>query len=341
MPTIDITDSKELTSQVNNNLPAKRFLSSFFNVLTHNTKDVMIDFVEGSQTLAPFIRDGEASVVSKRGGFATRSVHCYDISLKRITTALDCLKRLPGEAPIVGNAKSPSERASELLAKDLFDLMKKVGKTTEKMVSDAMFNGIVNITDVNGATIDSINLGAKATHNNATSKGWSGASYKGIVKDLDDAAVLIAQDSGLTATDVILGSTAAGYAMQNDHFLKMLDTKNLNAGAVELTTKLQGNGARFLGMVNGMRVWRYDEIYKDASGNVVSVVPANKVLVLSADMAATLHFGVTGDIENGFFEGESSASTWYEKDPSAQWLRVRSAPLPVIEQIDGLAVFTA
>lgn len=211
--------------------------------------------------------------------------------------------------------QSPPTNASELLGNDLFDLMKKVYKTTEKNVSDAMFNGVVNITDVNGNVIDTINLGAKATHNDSTSKGWETASYKGIVKDLDKAAVLIAQDSGLTATDVILGSAAANAAMQNDHFLKMLDTKNLNAGNVELTTKLQGNGARLLGMVNGMRVWRYDEIYKDAMGNVNSIVPANKVLVLSADLAATLHYGVTGDVENGFFEGEASSSTWYEKDP--------------------------
>lgn len=341
MPTIDITNAAELTLRVNNNLPPKRFLSTFFRTLTHNTKDVMIDFVEGSQTLAPFIRDGEAATISNRGGFSTRSVHCYDIAIKRITTAFDCLKRMPGEAPAVANAISPNVRASNLVAMDLADLIGKVNRTTEKCVSDALFNGVVNITDVNGNVIDTINLGAKATHNDTTSKGWATSNYKGIVKDIDEAAVLIAQDSGLTATDVILGSAAANAAMQNDHFLKLLDTKNLNAGAVELTTKLQGNGARLLGMVNGMRVWRYDEIFKDASGNVNSIVPANKVLVLSADLAATLHYGVTGDIENGFFEGVSSASTWYEKDPSAQWLRVRSAPLPVIEQIDGVCVFTA
>lgn len=341
MPTIDITTAAELTKQVNNHLPPKRFLSTFFRQLTHNTKDVMIDFVEGSQTLAPFIRDGQAATISNRGGFSTRSVHCYDIALKRITTAFDCLKRLPGEAPVVAGAISPNERASQLAAMDMEDLMNKVNRTTEKCVSDALFTGVVNITDVNGNTIDTLNLGAKATHLDTTSKGWSASNYKGIVEDIDKAAILIAKDSGLTATDVVLGSDAANYAMKNDHFLKMLDTKNLNAGNVELTTKLQGNGARLLGIVDGMRVWRYDEIFKDGSGNVNQMVPADKVLVIAADLAATLHYGVTGDIENGFFEGEASASTWYEKDPSAQWLRVRSAPLPVIEQIDGVAVFTA
>ena len=341
MPTIDITDAKELTRQVQTNLPAKRFLTSFLRPLTHNTKDVMIDFVKDSQKLAPYIRDGQASTVSNRGGYSSRSVHCYDISLKRTTTAFDVLKRLPGEAPVVQGAMSPNERAATLAAADMRDLMNKVYRTTEKMVSDAMFTGAISIKDAAGNNIDSVNFGGSATHNDATSKGWSSASYKGIVSDLDAAAVLISKDSGLTATDVVLGSTAAGYAMQNDHFLKQLDTKNLNIGQAELTVKLQGNGARLVGVINGLRVWRYDEVFQDAAGNVQSMVPANKVLVLSSDMVATLHYGVTGDIENGFFEGESSASTWYEKDPAAQWLRVRSAPLPILEQIDGLAVFTA
>lgn len=341
MATIDITNSAELTAQVNNNLPPKRFLSSFLRVLTHNTKDVMIDFVEGSQTLAPFVRDGQESTVSTRNGFNTRSVHCYDIPIKRITSALDCLKRLPGEAPVVGNAMSPNERAAALLGMDLQDLMNKVNRTVEKIVSDAFFTGAVSITDVYGNAIDSIDFGAKYTHLNTSSKGWSTSSYKGIVNDIDDAAVLIAQDSGLTATDIVMGTDAAKAAMSNDHFLKQLDTKNLNVGNAELTTKLQGNGARLLGIVDGMRLWRYDEIYKDQYGNIYKMVPADKVLVLSADMAATLHYGVTGDIENGFFEGQASSSTWYENDPSAQWLRVRSAPLPVLEQIDGCAVITA
>lgn len=150
MATIDITDAKELTLAVNNNLEPNRFLASFFKTLTHNTKDVMIDFVEGSQKLAPYIRDGQESTITNRDGYATRSVHCYDISLKRRTTAFDCLKRLPGEAPVVASAKSPEERAAELAGRDMAELQGRIRRSEEKLISGAMFTGKVSIKDAVG-----------------------------------------------------------------------------------------------------------------------------------------------------------------------------------------------
>lgn len=337
MVDIDITDAKELTRQINNNLQPNRFLASFFTTLTHNTKDVMIDFVEGSQKLAPYIRDGQESTITNRDGYATRSVHCYDISLKRRTTAFDCLKRLPGEAPIVANAVSPEDRASELAARDMNELQGRIRRSVEKLISDAMFTGKVSIKDASGKEIDSVDLGLAASHK--LTKAWSTSNYKGIVSDLEEAATKVAEDSGLTASDVILGSSAADTAFKNDFFMKQLDTKNL--AGVAATVNLRVNrGARLVGTTGGLRIWRYDEIYKDASNTKHSIIPADGVVVLADQLQATLHYGIAGDIENGFFEGEFAADTWFEKDPPVQWLRVRSAPLPIIEQIAGLATIT-
>lgn len=337
MATIDITDAKELTLAVNNNLEPSRFLASFFKTLTHNTKDVMIDFVEGSQKLAPYIRDGQESTITNRDGYATRSVHCYDISLKRRTTAFDCLKRLPGEAPVVASAKSPEERAAELAGRDMAELQGRIRRSEEKLISDAMFTGKVSIKDAAGKEIDSVDLGLAASHK--LSKAWTTANYKGITSDIEEAATKISEDSGLTATDVILGSSAADIAFKNDFFMKQLDTKNL--AGIAATVNLRVNrGARLVGVVGGLRIWRYDEIYKDASNTTQKIIPASGVVVLADQLQATLHYGVAGDIKNGFFEGQFAADTWYEDDPSVQWLRVRSAPLPIIEQIAGVATIT-
>lgn len=347
MAAIDITDARELTKVVNNNLAPHRFLTSFFQVQTHNTKDVLIDFVEGSTTIAPYIRDGAESTISNRGGYSSRNIHCYDISLKRRTTAFDALKRLPGEAPIVEGAKSPSERCAELVASDLRDLQNVVNRSIEKAVSDSIFTGSLSIKDADGKVIDSLTLGLKDSHNKikdapATPTGtdkldWSSTSTAiSILGDIEDMASLIGQDSGLTATDIIVGSDVAKTILGNEKFLKNLDTKYLDAGSLEIAP-MQNRGARLLGLVGGLRLWRYDEIYKEGS-TTSPMVPAKKLVVLSNELKATLHYGVAGDIENGFYEGEFAVSTWYEKDPSVQWLRVRSAPLPVIEQIDGLVV---
>ena len=153
------------------------------------------------------------------------------------------------------------------------------------------------------------------------------------------AATKIAEDSGLTASDVILGSSAADTAFKNDFFMKQLDTKNL--AGIAATVNLRVNrGARLVGVVGGLRIWRYDEIYKDASNTTQKIIPASGVVVLADQLQATLHYGVAGDIKNGFFEGQFAADTWYEDDPPVQWLRVRSAPLPIIEQIAGVATIT-
>ena len=62
--------------------------------------------------------------------------------------------------------------------------------------------------------------------------------------------------------------------------------------------------------------------------------------MLSDSMQATLHRGIVGDNDIGWFEGEFAADTWCQKDPSVQWLRLRSAPLPICEQIDATCVAT-
>lgn len=335
--TIDVADSKELTRQINNNLQPNRFLATFFKTLTHNTKDVMIDFVEGSQKLAPYIRDGQESTITSRDGYSTRNVHCYDISLKRRTTAFDCLKRLPGEAPVTVSAMDPDERASVLSGRDMDELQGRIRRSVEKLISDAMFTGKLSIKDAKGVVIDSVDLGLDASHK--LTKAWSTSNYKGIVSDLEEAATKVAEDSGLTASDVILGSSAADTAYKNDFFLKQLDTKNLAGLAASVNLRVN-RGARLIGAVGGLRIWRYDEIYKDASDKKRSIIPADGVVVLADQLQATLHYGVAGDVENGFFEGEFAADTWFEKDPPVQWLRVRSAPLPIIEQIAGVATIT-
>ena len=338
MPTIDITNAQELTKAVNNEVDARRFLTSFFKPLDHNTRDVIIDFVEGSQKLAPFVRDGDSATVSHRGGYKSRFVHAYGIEIKRPTHAFDCLKRLPGEVPVSSKAASPSVRAAELAGRDLKELKNKVYRTVEKIVSDSFFNGSFDITDKDNKVIDSVDLGRSESH--SISKEW-GASYDGITTDLEEMATLINEDSGLTATDIIVGKNVWAKMLKNTKFMKDLDTRNLDGIRAAMNFKMEGNGARLVGSVGGtVRLWRYDEIFKDASGNKVSMVPENKVLMLSDVLQATLHRGVVGDNDIGWFEGEFAADTWYEKDPSVQWLRLRSAPLPICEQIDATCVAT-
>ena len=70
------------------------------------------------------------------------------------------------------------------------------------------------------------------------------------------------------------------------------------------------------------------------------MVPEDKALVIASGLRATIHYGVIQDIEAGNFATRVFAKTWTEEDPSARFLLVQSAPLPVVHHVDALLIAT-
>ena len=68
------------------------------------------------------------------------------------------------------------------------------------------------------------------------------------------------------------------------------------------------------------------------------MIPDDKVIVLSNEMDANVHFGLIEDIEAGGFVGEIFSKTWETKDPSGIWLKAASAPLALVSQPSALVV---
>lgn len=342
MDNFEITTPVELTQALIENMPTARFLTAnFFGEQVHGTEMVGVDIVKGTRKIAPFVARNGESVTSHRDDYTTKFFNTHSISLKRPTDAIDMFKRAPGEGIVyVGSARNPAEAAAEILGRDQAELANMVLRTIEKYASDAFFDGKVTINDANGNELDEIDFGVKASHY-ITKSGtalWT-ASAADIAGDLEDMATLIAQDSGLTATDAILGGKASRALLKNEKVQSLLDVRNLNSGALTLDLTV-GNGARFLGYLGGLRIWRYDETFADNTGAISPIVPANKVLVLSKDIRATVHYGLINDVQGGKFASKMFSKTWEQDDPSVNWLCVKSSPLPVIEQADGFAVAT-
>ena len=104
---MDITSPIELTQELNEHLPPSRFFTSqFFGEQVHGTVGVMVDIVKGSTKIAPYGHRGAEATTAYRDGYETKTFNTYPINLKRPTTAIDMLKRMPGEAvTFVGGAK--------------------------------------------------------------------------------------------------------------------------------------------------------------------------------------------------------------------------------------------
>ncbi len=331
---MDIQNPVELTEALNEHLPPQRFFTSqFFGEQVHGTIGVMVDIVKGTTKIAPYGHRGAEATVAYREGYESKTFNTCPINLKRPTDSVDMLKRMPGEAVTYIGNRNAEAAAVALMAHDQAELANMVNRAIEKYAIDALVNGSLSVA---GETID---FGVKQTHKvtkTGTAK-WDGNAAK-ILGDLEDWQGLIAQDSGLTGTDLILGKTARKAFMENADVKKDLDIRNLDGVNLKIDLMI-GRGARYLGNLGGLRVWAYDEVY-DNAGTPTAMVPDAKAILISKDIRATVHYGAIDDVQGGRFATKMFSKTWATEDPSVQWVCVKSAPLPVIEQADGYVVAT-
>lgn len=333
----DFMNVATLTKQVNNNLPAKRFLSSFFQPVLLKTLNAELDTVEGSRVIAPFKREGAKRTVTKRGGYTKRPFHCYEISLERSTDAMDVFKAQPGEPSTVVDPMDPNDRQAYILGQDSLDLNNRINRTIETICSKALFDGKYDILDEDNKKIDGIDFGCKSSHK-ITKTGeniWTG-NQADVIGDLASLDTIVNEDSGLTVADKIFGSAAWNAARNNEKFMKDFDRLHVTGNSLDLAAGRNNLGARLVGFHNGCRIWVYDEIYK-VGNDKVNFVPKDKVLAIGEGVAAKLYFGCVGNVKDGWFMGERFAKTFYDEDDEEQKLIVKSRPLAVLQQADGIA----
>jgi hypothetical protein len=333
----DFSNVATLTKQVNNNLPAKRFLSSFFQPVLLKTLNAELDTVEGSRVIAPFKREGAKRTVTKRGGYTKRPFHCYEIGLERPTTAFDIFKAQPGEPSTVVDPMDPNDRQAYILGQDSNDLNNRINRTIEMLCSKTLFDGKYDILDEDNKKIDSIDFGCKSSHKitKAGEKLWGG-NQADVIGDLANLDTIVNEDSGLTVADKIFGSAAWNAARNDEKFMKDFDRIHVTGNSLDLAAGRDNLGARLVGYHSGCRIWVYDEIYK-VGDDKVNFVPKDKVLAIGSGVAAKLYFGCVGNVKDGWFMGERFAKTIYNEDDEEQKLIIKSRPLAVLQQADGIA----
>lgn len=328
----DLLDPKELTAALIENLPSGRFLSTrFFGEEIHGTQTIAVDILKGTRKIAPYVARGAAATASARGEYTTKFFETFNISLKRATDAVAMFKRNEGEQIIyVGGPSSPAERAAYLLGRDQRELAEQVQRTIEKYAADALVNGKIQLKNATGGNVGAeIDFGLKDTHNIYSVK-------SDFVTKVEDGSSIINADSGLVATDLVMGKAFGRDFRADTKVQKLLDVRNYVGGNLAEDLKIS-NGARFLGYFGNIRIWAYDEIYDTADGRA-PIIPDNKALLLSDQMRATIHYGLINDVQGGRFASKMFSKTFEIDDPSEQVLVVKSAPLPVVEQADGYAV---
>ena len=311
---------------------------------TFNTQKIDFDIIgRGGRKVAPFVNPKIGGIVMEREGYRTESYEAPEVSPQRVTTAEDMLKRMPGET--VYSGKSPTQRAAEILGRDLSDLDDIITRREEVMCAEALFTGKVT---VKGEGYDEVinywaQLPEKEQPKTKLTTKWDeqGVAAGTIMSDLRTLRRSMIQTGGFTPHEMICGSKVIDTILTKLTAAKQLDMRRVDMGAID--PKMLPNGVTYWGYLkdSGLDIYSYDEWYLDGDEEK-PMVPDNLCLLAAQNVRTMLAYGVVaraGDDQVAFYEGARVPDSWVQRaNPSGRIVQIKSRPLPVIQQIHGFHV---
>ncbi len=333
---IDQFTPRYLTTAINEvKAPKSRLMDLVFHRREDSPAEIVdFEIVTGNQKLAKFVARGrEAHVVDKQG----RKVVSFRIPSIREKTpfkAAEFLNRTAVGTSLYQTAGDLQAAAQKLAVAQLAEFKNRTTRTKEQLCAQAL-TGTITITKEDGDL--SVDFGLATAHKPvlATGAKWDAAVDVDIPANLRAWKRLIARDSPYSATDVILGETAADKFLSNTKVLELLKANNMKVGALDLTTN-----SDFIGSFNGLRFWVNEEQYQTDAGVATNYVAAGAAIMFADSEAFKFWHGPVDDLDANFGTFEFFAKTWREKDPSMDVLLAATAPLPVIHNANALVYAT-
>lgn len=348
---IDLFETRKmLTALEQRKKPFTFFLDTFFTqVDVSQDEHVDIDIDRGGQRImAAFVNPRLPGKAVERRGYKTRSYKPPYVKPKRVTTAEDVLKRAMGEN-IYAGAKTPVQRAAELLGKDLGDLDDMILRREEWMAACGLQTGTI-IVQGDGVD-DEVGFDMLDTHQVVLSGNnrWSQASTAKPLKNLRNWSVdVIQEDSGLVPTVAVFGRNAYDYFMETEQVLgsstggrSLFDLRAIDVGRID-PRPLAAAGVTYIGYLKevNLEIFTYaGKFYNDETKETDWLMHPDKVLLGCTDARCVRHYGAIKDLK-ATAPVARFAKSWEEEDPSVRYVTVQSAPLPAPHQIDAFLCAT-
>ena len=342
----DVLSWASLTATVNELKTPHRFLRNllFSNDDPRPTETLEIGVLVGDRMVAPFVRRGAEAIEITPFQERIYNVTAPNIRIKRHLEAAELLFTRRVGHVIHAEESDVVDAAQEHVARNSLRLAQVVDEAEEYLSAQAI-RGAISYS-VDGEEVFSITFPRSASHNVTLSNFWDGMSAN-IELDFRTAMNLVAQDTGLSVTDVILGAEATNSFLADAKVQNLLDNRRIEAGMLDLSQRVQQSGAIYLGMFRSVRVWSYTRATQVPSAAGLKTL-ASFDLVRSkyaefvvADAAAenVMYYGAIPDLkalQGRLFRGKRFSKSWEQEDPSVMWQLLHSRPLPVTRRPDSM-----
>lgn len=263
------------------------------------TNDVLIEYKDGTKTVAPFVAPRKGGVTILRNGYEMKRFEPPFVAPRRMLTMDDLKKRGFGEALL--STLTPEQRQRAILLADAQELSEMISRREEAMAAEVMqTNGCImkHIADDKDVTDDKEVRFYSEGSNPASytpSGNWA-STYTGIIADIAAMARMLTT-RGLPATELVCGAEAADAILSNAEIKELLDTRNFNIGRVDPTTLPAGASHIATLNVKGriVDVICYDEEYTENGVSKPYINPKN--VILTAPGAGRTAYGAVSQIE--------------------------------------------
>lgn len=310
----------------------------FPEVVTFDSEEIAFDKIAVEQGLAPFVSPYIAGKPRREKGGSVRSFVAPSLKPKDVVKPDRALKRRPGEG--MGGTLSAEQRMNAIRMDILDEHRKLIMRRMEWMAAQFLRTGkiIVEGDEYPRAEVD---FGRHADHTATLTSGarWSETTAKP-VEDLEDWMQMLEAP----ASHVIFGRGAFRYALQNDDFRALVETRRGSETQLEMAPA--ANLAAFRGRFGGAgpELWSYTGYWKDSAGAKQLFIPDNGVAVISTGVSGVRAYGGILDAKAGYRGMELFPKNWESEDPAVEYLMTQSRPLTVPRMPDATlyaTVYTA
>ena len=333
--TLDYTQTAVLLAAYKEQKAPNTFLQSryFPDGKVFATDEVLVEYKDGNQKLAPFVAPEIGGKVVKRDGYTAHAYQPAFIAPKRALTIDNLKKKGFGEAYY--NQLTPEERALKITADDMTDMDVMIVRTHEHMCAQVLSENALTMKHYgdDNKVYETKNIAYfTETANPAIytpSVAWSSADAD-IVSDVAAIAQILKQRR-LPAVDVILGTEAADAVLNNEKILKLLDNRNFNIGVIDPTEQFPE--AVFLGQINckghNLNFIQYAATYEAEDGTIKDYINSKDIIVTAPNCGET-NYGAITQIDYGSADFKTYAEKrvpLFEIEGQVKSVSLRTAPL--------------
>lgn len=335
-----------MTAMVNEVKTPHRFLRDllFSDNDPRPTETIEIGVLIGDRVVAPFVRRGAEAIEITPFQEKIYNVTAPNIRIKRHLEASELLFQRRVGHVIFADAAEIMDAGAEHVARNSLRLVQVVDEAEEYLCAQAI-RGAISYS-VDGEEIFSITFPRTASHNVTLSNFWDGMAAN-VELDFRTAMQLVAQDTGLSVTDVILGAEATNAFLADAGVKALLDNRRIDIGALNLNQRVQQTGAIYLGVYRSVRVWSYTRATQVPSAAGMKslasfdLVRSKYAEFVVADAAAenVMYYGAIPDLkalQGRLFQGRRFSKSWEQEDPSVMWQLLHSRPLPCTRRPDSM-----